>query len=253
MGTERSAFHPGPGGSSSNQGRIHSRRPNRHSHFSLAAKRRTIHSGLLTILEVLRFAKINQMTGPHLSRRELLLYSSMATLPWAGGARSAGAISSHAHERASSPSHSGKLQFFTEEDAADVESITALILPTDETPGAREAGVIHFIDRALATFDREKQAIYRAGLAEVRQHIQRLAPGLLRVAQLSPEQQAELMEAIVPSEFFGVIRTHTLMGFFGNPSYGGNRGEVGWKLIQFEDQFTFRPPFGHYDADPDKA
>jgi Gluconate 2-dehydrogenase subunit 3 len=144
---------------------------------------------LPTILEVLRFAKINQMTGPHLSRWELLLYSSAAALPWAGEARSAVARSSHAHERASSPSPSGKLQFFTEEDATDVESITALILPTDETSGAREAGVIHFIDRALATFDREKQAIYRAGLAEVRQHIQRLTPGLLHVAQLSPSNR----------------------------------------------------------------
>src|SRR3982751_1787110 len=159
------------------------------------------------------------MTGPTLSRRELLLYSSAATLPWAGGARSAVASPPHPHE--SAPPHSGKLQFFKEEDAADVESIAALILPTDETPGAREAGVIHFIDRALVTFDREKQTIYRAGLAEVRQHIQRLTPGLHHVAQLSPEQQVHLMEAIVPSEFFGVVRTHTLMGFFGNPSYGG--------------------------------
>jgi gluconate 2-dehydrogenase gamma chain len=157
------------------------------------------------------------------------------------------------HERASSPSLPAKLQFFTEEEAADIESITALILPTDETPGAREAGVIYFIDRALVTFDREKQAIYRAGLAEVRQQIQRLTPGLHHVAQLSPEQQVQLMEALVPSEFFGVVRTHTLMGFFGNPSYGGNRGEAGWKLIGFEDRFTFQPPFGHYDADPDKA
>jgi hypothetical protein len=109
--------------------------------------------GLPTILEVLSFTKIASMTRPHLSRRELLLYSSMTTLPWAGGVRSAVAGSSHSHERASSPSRYGIRQFFTEEDAADVESITALILPEDETPGARKPGVIHFIDRALATFD----------------------------------------------------------------------------------------------------
>lgn len=193
------------------------------------------------------------MAGLSLSRRELLLYSSAVSLTLAGGAEPAVAHSSQAHEHASSPVLSGKLQFFTQEEAADVESIAALIVPTDETPGAREAGVIHFIDRALATFDREKQVIYHTGLAQVRQQIQRLAPGLLHVAQLSPEQQVHLMEAIVPSEFFAVIRTHTIMGFFGNPSYGGNRGEVGWKLIGFEDQFTFQPPFGHYDADPAKA
>lgn len=96
----------------------------------------------------------------------------MTTLPWAGGVRSAVAGSSHSHEHVSSPLPSGIRHFFTDEDAADVESIIALILPEDETPAAREAGVIHFIDRALATFDWEKQAIYRAGLTEVRQWIQ---------------------------------------------------------------------------------
>jgi hypothetical protein len=38
------------------------------------------------------------------------------------------------------------------------------------------------------------------------------------------------------------------MGFFGNPSYGGNRDLVGWKLIGFEDRFQFEPPFGYYDG-----
>jgi hypothetical protein len=52
----------------------------------------------------------------------------------------------------------------------------------------------------------EKQAIYRAGLTEVRNWIQKLTPGLLHVAQLSPEQQVQLMEAIVPTEFFTVLR-----------------------------------------------
>ena len=39
------------------------------------------------------------------------------------------------------------------------------IIPFDGTPGAKEAGCIHFIDRALETFDREKHELYRSGLA----------------------------------------------------------------------------------------
>src|SRR5450631_3974690 len=50
MGKECSAFHPGPE-HCSNEGRIHLRRPTCHSHFSLATKRRTIHSGWPTIHE----------------------------------------------------------------------------------------------------------------------------------------------------------------------------------------------------------
>ena len=42
----------------------------------------------------------------------------------------------------------------------------AQILPSDEGPGAREAGVVYFIDRALATFDSDKREAYRKGMAE---------------------------------------------------------------------------------------
>src|SRR5262245_4937769 len=37
-------------------------------------------------------------------------------------------------------------------DAADLGAIAARIVPTDDTPGATEAGVIWFIDQALGTF-----------------------------------------------------------------------------------------------------
>jgi hypothetical protein len=42
--------------------------------------------------------------------------------------------------------------------------------------------------------------------------------------------------------------THTLYGFLGNSSYGGNRDNVGWKLIGFEDRMAYQPPFGYYDG-----
>ena len=35
--------------------------------------------------------------------------------------------------------------------AAEIEAIAARIIPSDATPGAREAGVVYFIDRALST------------------------------------------------------------------------------------------------------
>jgi gluconate 2-dehydrogenase gamma chain len=38
------------------------------------------------------------------------------------------------------------------------------------------------------------------------------------------------------------------MGFFGDPSYGGNRDQAGWKLIGFEDKHQYEPPFGYYDG-----
>ena len=45
-----------------------------------------------------------------------------------------------------------KLSFLSAAEAADIEAVAAQIIPTDDSPGAREAGVVYFIDRALATF-----------------------------------------------------------------------------------------------------
>src|SRR5262245_2477771 len=42
--------------------------------------------------------------------------------------------------------------FLTQAELADVDAIAAQIIPTDDTPGAREAGAALFIDRELATF-----------------------------------------------------------------------------------------------------
>jgi hypothetical protein len=36
---------------------------------------------------------------------------------------------------------------------------------------------------------------------------------------------------------------------FANPEYGGNRDKIGWKMIGFDDRFSWGPPFGWYDRD----
>src|SRR5271155_3348491 len=50
-----------------------------------------------------------------------------------------------------------KLEFLTPAQAADVEAIASLIIPTTDTPGAREAGVVYFIDRSLRTLGADEQ------------------------------------------------------------------------------------------------
>ena len=48
-----------------------------------------------------------------------------------------------------------KFEFFTPEEAIEIDAFSARIIPTDETPGAREAGVLYFIDR----LDRRRDVI----------------------------------------------------------------------------------------------
>jgi len=133
--------------------------------------------------------------------------------------------------------------------AAEIEALAAQILPSDETPGAREAGVIYFIDRALTTFDQDKQEVYRQGMQDMQAKREALFPGSQSIAALTAQQQVELLQATERTDFFQLLRFHTLAGFLGNPSYGGNRDGVGWKLIGFDHKMAYQPPFGYYDAE----
>lgn len=60
-----------------------------------------------------------------------------------------------------------EFEFFTREQAIEIDALTARIIPTDETPGAREAGMIYFIDRALKTFASSDRQLYADGIAEL--------------------------------------------------------------------------------------
>jgi gluconate 2-dehydrogenase gamma chain len=154
----------------------------------------------------------------------------------------------HAH-KAVAQTGPATLGYFDAATAADVAAIAEQIVPSDDGPGAKEAGVIYFIDRALQTFDSDKQDDYRKGMAEVRAKRREMFPGGEGVASLTKQQQVELMKAIEKSEFFELVRMHTLLGFLGDPSYGGNRGRVGWAYIGFEDRMSWEPPFGYYDGE----
>ena len=140
------------------------------------------------------------------------------------------------------------MTFFDAAAAAEIEALTGQIIPSDETPGAREAGVIYFIDRALTTFDKDKQEAYRKGLEEAQKKRVEMFPESKSIAGLDSGQQIALLEAIEKTPFFGLVQFHAVLGFFGDPSRGGNRNLAGWKLIGFEDRAAFEPPFGYYDA-----
>jgi len=143
--------------------------------------------------------------------------------------------------------------FFTPEQAVEVEAMAAQIIPTDETPGAREARVIHFIDRALVTFERGRQADYTRGLQELQAETRRRFPSASRFSELTFDQQIELLTAIEETPFFNLVRTHTITGFFAHPVHGGNYGKVGWELIGYDDALQHEAPFGYYDALPAPA
>jgi gluconate 2-dehydrogenase gamma chain len=179
------------------------------------------------------------------STRRLWLSQCVGIAAWADIA----AAQERAHEAARS---SGPPPFETLDPglAVEIDAITSQIVPSTDGPGAHEAGVVYFIDRALSTFDSDLREAYRAGMASVQQRRAEMFPGSAGIAALTNEQQIQLIRAIESTEFFELLRTHTLYGFLGNPSYGGNRDKAGWKLIGFEARMAYQPPFGYYDAHP---
>jgi hypothetical protein len=144
-----------------------------------------------------------------------------------------------------------KFAFLTAEQGAEVEAMTAQIIPTDSTPGAREARVVQFIDRALVTFEKGRQPAYTQGLKELQAKTKELFPSASMFSTLASDQQIQVLKAIEDTPFFNLVRTHTITGFFASPTHGGNYNKIGWKLVSYDDSLNFKPPFGYYDALPE--
>src|SRR5581483_355487 len=143
-----------------------------------------------------------------------------------------------------------KLAFFSPAQATEVEAMAAQIIPSDSTPGAREAHVINFIDRALTTFEKDRQNDYVQGLKDLEAQTAKTVPGATKFSALTSDQQIQVLTAMERTPFFNLVRTHTITGFFASPIHGGNYNKVGWKLVNYDDSLNFKPPFGYYDAQP---
>ncbi|MGO9519269.1 MAG: gluconate 2-dehydrogenase subunit 3 family protein [Candidatus Korobacteraceae bacterium] len=159
----------------------------------------------------------------------------------------------HAHAQEAGKSGTKAYRFFTPQQAAEFDAFSTQIIPTDDTPGAREANVVHFTDYVLSSIDTDQQAQVKDALKALNDQVAKAVPGAISFAALSSPQQIEVMKAMEKTEAFGVLRGFTLTGFFSDPSMGGNKDNAGWKLIGFEDQFLYKPPFGYYDAHYDEG
>ena len=133
-----------------------------------------------------------------------------------------------------------------EAEAADFAAIAARIIPTTDTPGATEAGVIYFFDRAFAEEKSGSLNAARDGLAELNATFSNGT----RFADLDATKQDAVLSTIENSAFFNLMRVMTIFGFFAMSSYGGNKDSVAWDLIGFKGHHgAWAYPFGYYDAE----
>lgn len=145
--------------------------------------------------------------------------------------------------------YNAPFEFLTADQARLLDVVTAHIVPTDQTPGAREARVVRYIDHAFATFLSEYQKDFGEVLGAFDAFMARFRPDGAPFLRLThAEQIAALrdLERLEP-DVFGPLRDITMSGMFSHPDHGGNYQKIGWRLIGYVDQYSWVPPFGYYD------
>ncbi len=155
------------------------------------------------------------------------------------------------------PQRYSLFRFFTEEEATLAGAIADQIIPPDEWPGAKAAGVVNFIDKQLAGTYARYQNDYRNGLKAIATTCQTLYGAPFEA--VSPDQQIELLTAMESGNlasmvtaknpgdtqskpwengfdrtFFGLLCEHTMQGFYGSPRHGGNLNYISYKMVRLD-------------------
>ena len=127
-------------------------------------------------------------------------------------------------------------------EAEVLEAMLARLIPSDENgPGAKEARVARFVERALAREPRPLRNDYLRNLASLDRWAR--AEHGQRFSQLAAEHQDTVLSELErgtatgfsPSAdvFFELVRLQAIQGMFADPSHGGNAGYAGWDLLGF--------------------
>jgi gluconate 2-dehydrogenase gamma chain len=138
------------------------------------------------------------------------------------------------------------LEALTAQEADLLDLITARLIPTDALgPGAREAKVVRYIDRALAGALASSRDGYRTGLAAFDRYC-RMSRGKPFAELTLIDQDSVLIDvetgaatgsgagfAGSSAQFFTMVLSHARQGMFGDPYYGGNANFVGWDLLGY--------------------
>jgi gluconate 2-dehydrogenase gamma chain len=184
---------------------------------------------------------------------------------------SAVTLSSEAPAVLASPRESEKQErILNEAETRFLESAVDRLIPPDERwPGARQAGVVNYIDLQMAgPWGRGEQLYrhgpFRAGTPSQGFQLEYTPAELFRRSisaitthfaaqgkafdQLPPAEQDSYLASLekggidldgVPcNAFFELLLKHTVEGFFSDPIYGGNINKAGWRMLGFPGAYV---------------
>ena len=190
------------------------------------------------------------MEQPSPSRRQFIAaVSSLASAGWiamnwpqiAIAAEPAG----HAGHDPAAP-HAA-LKTLSPAEAAEIDAIANLIVPGGDTPGARDARALYFIDNALGSFWAAQLPSFREGLAEFASAFAAHSGNAALFSAAPEAQQTAFLGEVDETPFFLAVRRLTVLGMIALPKYGGNHEYAGWKMLGVVNRHFWTPPFGYYD------
>lgn len=189
------------------------------------------------------------MIGEELNRRTFLQGSGTfvgSTLMRAG----VPAIAAVSQAACNARDEGGAFETITAAEAREIVAVAARILPTTDTPGATEAGAVYFFDKALGSFYADQLEFGRTLFAQFQSGVADAYPGAERFSDLNEADQDAYLKTKERTPFFQNARFLTIFGVFCLSEYGGNRDNVGWKMVGMDGPpHAWSYPFGYYDAE----
>ncbi len=129
-----------------------------------------------------------------------------------------------------------------------IGAICEQIIPTDEYPGAIDAGVVNYIDKLLYQRFPELKERYLAGIQALDTYCTETFGKVF--AALEWDRQTKILKEMEANKlpekywkdlsqggFFWMVRTHTMQGFYGPPHHGGNKDYVSYRMMKLDYPF----------------
>jgi gluconate 2-dehydrogenase gamma chain len=139
----------------------------------------------------------------------------------------------------------GYYRVFSAEEADCLGCICEQFIPSDEYAGAREAGVVNFIDKLLWQRFPELTEPYKKGIRALENYCDvTYKKGFARLdgeeqqALLTQMEQGGLPESYwgdgTQREFFNMVLRNTMQGYYGPPRHGGNKEYVSYRMMRLD-------------------
>lgn len=145
-----------------------------------------------------------------MDRRESLKLMSLIT----GGAMFAG-LSTAVLQGCTAPEKGSALKHLSPEMFADLQQISEVIIPSTDTPGAKDAKVAEFIDQAMeSAFDEEERSRFMEGFKAYREQVNQDYSNVF--VKLNSEQQQESISKLANSgdPFWAMLKSLVMVGYF---------------------------------------